>query len=211
MVKAKTPTWQQLRDRGGPYTVEELRVLYDRPGMNRLGNNAWCCDTCGAIRGMYTSMDVDAYHRERGTFIERVGPTPPESVQALEERARHTREVWEDIGREIANAYAEITKINNAHSSRRGPTIGVMDDGGAERQRAARVAMVQARIDELQVAQEQAAVPMGEAGDAYVQAFAAWREELRQEEDRAAREHDAVIEPPKRNALERFLAGALKG
>ncbi len=206
MTKAKTVTWQELRDRGGPYTVEELRVLYDRPGMNRLGDNACCCDTCGAIRGSYTSADVDAYHRERGTFIERVGPEPPQLVGILEDRMKMTQRVVQDIDREIANAYADIARINEAHKRHMPTGPNQMADPVREERRGREIAAVEARIGELQAARAEASTPMAEEADEYIRAFAAWRMRL-MEDERAA---NMPPEPPKRNALERFLAGALK-
>ncbi len=208
MAKAKTLTWQELRDRGGPYTVEELRVLYDRPGMNRLGSNAWCCDTCGAIRGTYMSADVDAYHRERGTFIERVGPEPPQEVLDAEARMIHACGVYDDIGRQVAEAFQDREKAAAVGSSGHTPgqMVNTQEDERQKAFRAARVASVDARIAQLQSAHLEANEVRGVAMREYQELFSAWRHKL-WEAERAANQPP---EPPKPSALERFLAGALK-
>ncbi len=199
-------TWKELDARGGPYTPEELRVLWDRPGVTQVGANGWQCDTCGAIRGSYTSADVDAYHRERGTFIERVGPEPPQLVGILEGRMKMTQRVVQDIDREITNAHAEIARINEAHKRHMPTGPNQMADPVREERRARELAVVEARIGELKAAREEASTPMAEASDEYIRAFGAWRMQLLEDERAANQPPD----PPKRNALERFLAGALK-
>ncbi len=208
---SKKATWQDLQARGGPYTPEEQRVLYDRPGMHPIGTNAWACETCNRVMGIYTSAQVNEYHRSKGTLQERAVPTPPQHIQELESRATHCESVVRGIGQDLGEAYGELAKLEAASRAAEAARQSGRPSESPQEQaiRTARIQEVNGRIDRLKDAQLEALIVRTEASNEYEQAFAQWREELRQEEERANRVA-AGLEPepqPKVSQLERWLSG----
>ncbi len=212
----KKATWQELQARGGPYTAEEQRVLYDRPGMAPISSHAWACETCGRITGVHTSAQLNDYYRSKGTLQERTMPTPPQHIQQLEARAAHCEGVVRGIGQDLSELYAELAKLEaarrQAEESRTQATMqnrSYSENPQEQAIRAARIEDVTGRIDRLKDAQLEALIVRNEASNEYMQAFAQWREELRQEEERANRVAAGLdAEPqPKVSQLERWLSG----
>ncbi len=210
-TKKAPATWQDLQARGGPYSPEEQRVLYDRPGMHPIGSHAWGCETCGRVVGTYTSAQVNDYYRSKGTLQEKTMPAPPQHIQELEARATHCEGVVRGIGQDLGEAYGELAKLEAARrrAGEARETGRPSESPQEEAIRAARTQDVTARIARLKDAHLEAVIVRTEASDQYMQAFAQWREELRQEEERANRVA-AGLEPepqPKVSQLERWLSG----
>ncbi len=215
----KRQTWQELEQRGAPYTPEEMRVLYDRPGMTPVGGNAWRCDSCGRMVGTYTSAQLDAFYRERGTFTDKPAATPPQEIQDMEARLVHCEQVWRDVGQKLGEAYTELARLTQqerdaeaAAGSPRGFGQSFGESATDKAFRRARMQEVNGRIAQLKDAQREALEVRNEASNEFMYCFAQWREQVRQEEERANREAAGLTpeqEAHKPNALERFLSGKL--
>ncbi len=111
MGKTANVTWQELEQRGGPYSAEELRTLYSRPGMSPLGVSAWHCGTCNRTIGTYSSAQLDAFYRERGTFADNPAATPPQEIQDMEARLVHCEQVSRDVAQKLGEAYTELARL----------------------------------------------------------------------------------------------------
>ncbi len=218
-TKQKRQTWQELAQRGGPYTPEELRILYSRPGMAPVGDTAWYCETCDTVKGTYSSFQLDQYHKARGTFADKPAATPPQEIRDLEARLVEREQVFRGVGQKLSEAYAELARLTQqerdaeAAASRpaRPGELPSVESSTAKAFRRARIQEVSGRIDQLKQAQTEATLARNETSTEYMQRFAEWREQVRQEEERANREAAGLTpEPePKPNALERFLSGKL--
>ncbi|MDP9379028.1 MAG: hypothetical protein M3Q29_02560 [Chloroflexota bacterium] len=212
-------TWQQLEQRGGPYTFAELRTLYTRPGMAAIGDTAWCCETCGTVKGTYSSFQLDQYHKARGTFADKPAATPPQEIQDMEARLVHCEQVFRDVAQKLGEAYTELARLTQqerdaeAAASRpaRPGELPSVESSTAKAFRRARIQEVNGRIAQLKDAQREALEVRHEASNEYMQRFAEWREQVRQEQERANREAAGLPpeQEPEPNALERFLSGRL--
>ncbi len=218
MATKQKQTWQELEQRGGPFTPEELRTLYSRPGMAPVGDTAWHCETCGTVKGTYSSLQLDQYHKARGTFADKPAATPPQEVRDLEARLVEREQVFRGVGQRLSEAYAELARLNQeardaeaAASSPRGFGQSFGESSRDKAVRRARIQEVSGRIDQLKQAQTGATLARNETSTEYMQRFSEWREQVRQEDERANREAAGLTpEPePKPNALERFLSGKL--
>ncbi len=212
MGKTAKVTWQDLQARGGPYSTEELKVLWDRPGMSPVGANAWHCDGCNRIIGTYSSTQLDAFYRERGTFTERQRPTPPQLVRDLEAHLVDAENLVREINADIEAAYTERAKADrDQRDSEEAARSGRFPTPVDPKERAswtARRQYAEMRIAELKAAREEALRTRNEASDAYIRAFAEWREELLQAERRAHDEAAGLAPDPDEVAgpLARWLA-----
>ncbi len=218
MATKQKQTWQELEQRGGPYTFAELRTLYTRPGMAPVGDTAWHCETCGTVKGTYSSFQLDQYHKARGTFADKPAATPPQEIQDMEARLVHCEQVSRDVAQKLGEAYTELARLNQeardaeaAASSPRGFGQSFGESSRDKAVRRARIQEVSGRIDQLKQAQTGATLARNETSTEYMQRFSEWREQVRQEDERANREAAGLTpEPePKPNALERFLSGKL--
>ncbi len=209
-VAAKKQTWQELQERGGPYSAEEHRVLWDRPGVRKLNDNAWLCGMCNRTIGFHTSADLERAFGPPRSPAPSVSPrTPEEEAQeavAVEARVK-AYGVWERIGQEIgdllgkrADAQRRMYEAGQPHH-----ISGNIDRTAQDRIRG-EIAILDARIADLAAARAQAQEELGRAGvemDAVLRSVAAARDAR----TRAARETESGEQAPKTTALQRFLGG----
>ncbi len=207
----KRQTWQELAQRGGPYTPEEMRVLYDRPGMTSVGGDAWRCDTCGGMRGHYTSSGLAAAGYPNKPVTSALRPRTPEeeaeereAVEAVLHFDGILRDIAEERGR-LGRERLEHTRYIEAIPARAAQGIHV--DPIERTRREFSIQQLDARLGRLAVAEAEAKEMRAEPTarlDEVLHRVAAQRTA----DSRAAVEADRQ-EDRKPNALERFLSGKL--
>ncbi len=209
----KRQTWQELEQRGGPYTPEEMRVLYDRPGMTPVGGDAWHCDTCGGMRGQYTSSGLAAAGYPNKPVTSSMRPRTPEEQaeeQAAVEAVQHFDSILRDIAEErgrLGRERLEHTRYIESIPARAAQGIHV--DPIERTRREFSVQQLDARLGRLAVAEAEAkemrAEPVARL-DEVLRRIAAQRAA----DSRAAVEADQSEQADRKpNALERFLSGKL--
>ncbi len=211
MAKAENVTWQELAQRGGPYTPEELRVLWNRPGTTAIGKGAYRCDTCGVIRGWYSSADlVNAGYPERVPTPSLRPRTPEEEAEEHEavEAVLHFDAILRDIAAERGKLGRErLEHVRYLESVPARAAQGIHVDPIERTRREFSIQQLDARLGRLAVAEAEAkemrAEPVARL-DEVLQRIAAQRAA----DSRAAVEADQQ-EDRKPNALERFLSGKL--
>ncbi len=197
---AKKQTWQDLQARGGPYTSAELHILWDRPGVSKVAASAWRCDTCGDSKGMITSAELMRHLRGQGKLQEEQIPAAPPEVAALQEWAKHTERVWQDIDNDLQSAYAELTNALIARRKAEHTRVSEGEGLGAnDPKHLAGIAQAEARIVELTAARSEAACVRSEALEEYNKAWSAFRKSTR------ARDEQPTV--ARSSALERWLSG----
>lgn len=200
--------WQELKGRGGPYTAEELRILNTRPGMTAISNNAWECETCGGIRGQYTSGEYTAHLRATGKLVEPVKPEPPEDVRALDEAWQRHEAVLQGVTKDLAEAQVELSQARravneDAERRRQAQQRGRDVDTAREMRHRAMVDQAEAKVQQLQEVYQEAVRARNVALQEYCDAYAQFRQRGRMEEE-ASRN---PAPEPKLSALDRWMGG----